>query len=59
MPPKSPGWDGTILAFFMIATVLIGAAYSVALVYATPVPWALLLAVAAIAALWLRRRGNR
>jgi Flp pilus assembly protein TadB len=58
MPEKSPGWEGTILAFVMIATVLIGVAYSIALVYATPIPWAILLVIAAIAALWLRRRGR-
>lgn len=55
MPEKSPGWEGTILAFVMIATVLIGSAYGIALVYEIPVPWAILLVVAAIAALWLRR----
>lgn len=59
MNQKSPGWEGVILAFVMIATVLIGVAYSVALVYSTPIPWAVLLAVAALAALWLRRRGKR
>jgi Flp pilus assembly protein TadB len=59
MPEKSPGWEGTILAFVMIATVLIGVAYSIALVYAIPVPWAILLIIAAIAALWLRRRGRK
>jgi Flp pilus assembly protein TadB len=58
MPEKSPGWEGTILAFVMIATVLIGVAYSIALVYATPIPWAILLVIAAIAAFWLRRRGR-
>lgn len=55
MPEQSPGWEGTILAFIIIATVLIGSAYSVALVYETPVPWTALLLIAAIAALWLRR----
>ncbi len=56
MPEKSPGWEGTILAFVMIATVLIGVAYNIALVYAIPVPWTVLLVIAAIAALWLRHR---
>lgn len=59
MPEPSPGWEGTILAFVAIATVLIGSAYSIALVYETPVPWAVLLVIAAIAALWLRRRRRK
>ncbi|NWG18727.1 MAG: hypothetical protein HXY39_00210 [Chloroflexi bacterium] len=59
MAPKSPGWEGTILAFVMISTVLIGAAYSIALVYATPVPWLALLVVAAGLALGLRHRSRR
>lgn len=59
MAPESPGWEGTILAFVMIFTVLVGVAYSIALVYATPVPWAVLLVVAAGVALWLRRRNRR
>jgi hypothetical protein len=58
MPKQSPGWEGTVLAFVMIATVLIGSAYGVALAYAIPVPWVVLLVIAAIAALWLRRRGR-
>lgn len=59
MPEQSPGWEGTILAFVMIATVLIGSAYGIALVYAIPVPWTVLLMIAAIAALWLRRRRRK
>lgn len=59
MPEQPPGWEGTILAFVVIATVLIGSAYSIALVYDIPTPWTVLLVIAAIAALWLRRRGRK
>ena len=55
MSEQPSGWEGTILTFIMIATILIGSAYSVALVYETPVPWALLLFIAAIATFWLHR----
>jgi hypothetical protein len=59
MPPQQPRWEGLILAFVMIFTVLLGVVYSIAVVFRFAVPWlAILIASAALTAVlvFLRRR---
>jgi hypothetical protein len=49
MRPQQPRWEGLILAFVLIFTVLLGVVYSVAVVFRFAVPWlAILIASAAI-----------
>jgi hypothetical protein len=54
MQPQQPGWEGTILAFAIIFTILLGATYSVAIVFKFAVPWLTILALSVIGALVLR-----
>jgi hypothetical protein len=54
MSTKQPGWEGTFLAFAIIFTVLLGAAYGVAATYRTRIPWLIILVVAMLCALGLR-----
>jgi hypothetical protein len=58
MQSHRPGWEGTILAFAMIFTVLLGAVYAVAIVFRFAVPWLaiLVLSIVVTAALRLWRR---
>jgi hypothetical protein len=59
MPTKQPGWEGTLLAFALIFTVLMGVTYGAAIYFRTPIPWLLNIVVALIGAVALRyaRRG--
>lgn len=62
MPTNKPSWEGMLLAFAMIFTVLIGLAYVFANFFRTPIPWlAILLGSAAVALLlgYMRRRPDR
>jgi hypothetical protein len=54
MQSQQPGWEGTILAFAIIFTILLGATYSIAVVYKFAVPWLAILILSIIAALVLR-----
>ena len=54
MPTKQPSWEGTILAFAIIFTVLIGTAYGLAVWYHTPIPWLMIIVVSMVCALGLR-----
>ena len=54
MSTKQPSWEGTILAFAAIFTVLIGTAYGLAVWYRTPIPWLTIIVVSAVCALGLR-----
>ena len=59
MPTKRPGWEGTLLAFAMIFTVLMGVTYGAAVSFRTPIPWLANIVVAlagAVALRYLRRR---
>ena len=60
MRSRQPGWEGMILAFAMIFTVLLGAVYGFAVVFKFAVPWLLLLILAvlltAILYIWRRRQ---
>ena len=59
MRPRQPGWEGPILAFVMIFTVLLGSVYGVAVVFKFAVPWLALLIVSValtIALVYMRRR---
>jgi hypothetical protein len=48
MRSRQPGWEGMILAFVMIFTVLLGAVYAVAIVFRFAVPWLAILILAII-----------
>ena len=54
MQSQQPGWEGTILAFAIIFTVLLGATYGVAVVFKFAVPWLAILIVSIVGALALR-----
>ncbi len=56
---SQPSWEGTILAFAMIFTVLLGAVYGVAVVFKFAVPWLAILILSVAAALALRYFGRR
>ncbi|HWQ14072.1 MAG TPA: hypothetical protein VNL77_14830 [Roseiflexaceae bacterium] len=56
MASNGPGWEGTILAFVMTFTVLLGVAYTLGVVYRVAVPWLAILAVSALVAAALRYR---
>jgi hypothetical protein len=58
MQSHRPGLEGTILAFALIFTVLLGAVYAVAMVFRFAVPWLaiVLLSIFLTAALRLWRR---
>ena len=61
MQPKQPGWEGPILAFAIMFTVLIGVAYSISAVYRVPIPWLAILIISLVSMLALRyvRRQTR
>lgn len=46
MPSQGPNWEGLILAFAMIFTVLLGVFYGVSMLTRTPVPWLIALVLA-------------
>jgi hypothetical protein len=59
MGSRHPSWEGLILAFVMIFTVLLGVVYAVAIVFRFAVPWLAILilsAVGTIALGYIRRR---
>ena len=58
MQPQQPGWEGTILAFIMIFTVLLGSIYGIAVAFKFAVPWLaiLIVSIAATVALYYYRR---
>jgi hypothetical protein len=60
MNTRRPSWEGILLAFAMIFTVLLGVVYGIAVVFRFAVPWlaVLLLSVVLTIALyfWQRRR---
>ncbi len=59
MSTKQPGWEGALLAFAAIFTVLIGLAYFYSLYFRTPVPWLAIIALSVVATavlLLVRRR---
>lgn len=53
MAPKQ-SWEGTILAFVLILTVLMGIGYTIGMTYLISVPWPVLVLIALIGALGLR-----
>lgn len=58
MQSHQPSWEGTILAFALIFTVLLGVVYAIAIVFRFAVPWLaiLILSIVVTGALRLRRR---
>jgi hypothetical protein len=58
MKSGQPGWEGIILAFVIIFTVLLGSVYGVAVVYKFAVPWLaiLILSIAVTIGLYYYRR---
>lgn len=61
MPTQQPNWEGLLLAFGGIFTVLLGLSYGVSIYFRTPIPWfvILILALALTFALGLRHRRPR
>ena len=56
---SQPSWEGTLLAFAMIFTVLLGTVYGFAAVFKFAVPWLAILILSVAAALALRYFGRR
>ncbi len=59
MPTQQPSWEGLLLAFGMIFTVLLGLSYGVSIYLRMPIPWFLILIlsfVATVGLVFLRRR---
>jgi len=59
MRSQQPRWEGLILAFAMIFTVLLGSVYGIAVVFKFAVPWLAVLLLSAVATAglyWWRRR---
>ena len=54
MRSKQPGWEGSILAFAIIFTVLFGAAYSISNAFRVPIPWLAILIISLISMLVFR-----
>jgi hypothetical protein len=54
MRSKQPSWEGSILAFAIIFTVLIGVAYSISSAFRVPIPWLAILIISFISMLALR-----
>jgi hypothetical protein len=59
MQPKKPSWEGTILAFMMTLSVLMGSAYVIALNFRLPIPWLALVALAVAIAIGARVHRQR
>ena len=59
MQPQQPRWEGLILAFVMIFTVLLGIVYAAAVVFRIAVPWLAILIVAVIVTIALALRQRR
>lgn len=59
MPPRSE-WEGLLLAFGSIFTVLLGLAYGVSIYFRTPIPWfaIMILAFALVFGLGYLRRSR-
>jgi hypothetical protein len=59
MPTQQPNWEGLLLAFGMIFTVLLGLSYGVSIFFRTPIPWFVILILSfavTFGLVWLRRR---
>jgi ABC-type iron transport system FetAB permease component len=56
MQSKQPSWEGAILAFAMLFTVLLGTAYSLSVVFRIPIPWLAILIISLICMLAMRFR---
>ena len=59
MRSKQPGWEGSILAFAIIFTVLFGAAYSISNAFRVPIPWLAILILSLVGTLALRYTQRR
>ncbi|HMO58028.1 MAG TPA: hypothetical protein PKA05_18880 [Roseiflexaceae bacterium] len=49
-------WEGTILAFAITFTILLGIVYSLGVVYRLTIPWVLIPLMSLGVALWVRYR---
>jgi hypothetical protein len=61
MPTQQPNWEGPLLAFGGIFTVLLGLSYGVSIYFRTPIPWFVILIVSLATAFglsYLRRRSR-
>jgi hypothetical protein len=59
MPTQQPGWEGPLLAFGGIFTVLLGLSYGASIYFRTPIPWFAIVIVSLAATFglaYLRRR---
>jgi hypothetical protein len=54
MVPKKPGWEGTLLLFFMTYTVLIGVSYTLGVTFRTTIPWIFIPVISLAVALGFR-----
>jgi hypothetical protein len=54
MPAQRPGWEGTLLLFIITFTVLMGISYNLGYIYRFPIPWLLIIVLAAGVALAVR-----
>jgi len=54
MQPKQPSWEGAILAFGIMFTVLLGVAYGISVTFRVPIPWLAILIISLISMLVFR-----
>jgi hypothetical protein len=59
MQPQQPRWEGLILAFVMIFTVLLGAVYAAAVIFRFAVPWLAILLLSVLLTVVLARLRRR
>jgi len=49
MPTQQPDWEGPLLAFGGIFTVLLGLSYGASIYFRTPIPWFVILIASLVA----------
>ncbi|HEU5100844.1 MAG TPA: hypothetical protein VFU22_17565 [Roseiflexaceae bacterium] len=54
MQPNQSSWEGTLLLFALLFTVLMGVTYGAAIWFRTPIPWLANLVLALLGALAFR-----
>jgi quinol-cytochrome oxidoreductase complex cytochrome b subunit len=59
MEPKKPGWEGTLLLFFMMYTVLTGISYTLGVTFRTTIPWIAIPVISFAVAFGFRVMRNR
>lgn len=59
MSQQPSSWEGTILAFVVILSILIGIGYTIAINFGLPIPWLAIVLVAVAIVYGARHRRRR